>query len=191
MPKAPNKFTTLAAYARHRGVSRPSVTQAVQEGRLRECIVWRAGRPAISDVELADREWAANTKSSARTMGNVSDAGVPPLAVSRARLEAARAGIAMLEFGERKGKLVAVEGVRAAVATKFSEVRVKLLGLASKVRQRLPHLQPAEVRTIDDLVREALTALADGDAVPETGADLEEDHGDPAVADDAVPTLPT
>jgi len=44
MSKRVNKLTSLAAYAKHRGVSRAPVTKAVQEGRLDRCLVDRLGR---------------------------------------------------------------------------------------------------------------------------------------------------
>jgi phage terminase Nu1 subunit (DNA packaging protein) len=37
--------------------------------------------------------------------------------------------------------------------------RTKLLGLPSRAKQRLPHLTPADLATLDRLIREALEEL--------------------------------
>jgi hypothetical protein len=54
--------TSLRAYARHRGVSLAAVQGAIDAGRLRESVIRdEHGTRKIGDVELADREWQANT----------------------------------------------------------------------------------------------------------------------------------
>jgi hypothetical protein len=52
---------SLRAYAKRRGVSANAVSRAVRTGRLRASVVQTDDGPKIVDVELADREWAANT----------------------------------------------------------------------------------------------------------------------------------
>lgn len=55
-------LTSLRAYARHRGVTLHAVQAAIDSGRLCESVTRDAhGVRKIADVELADREWAANT----------------------------------------------------------------------------------------------------------------------------------
>lgn len=54
---------SLTAYARHRGVSVEAVSKAIRVGRLRKCVVSVNSQPKVSDVELADEEWAANTRN--------------------------------------------------------------------------------------------------------------------------------
>jgi phage terminase Nu1 subunit (DNA packaging protein) len=159
-PTEAKKFVSLSAYAKRRGVSPNAVTKAIQSGRLRESVAMKGARQVIVDVELADREWAANTQSSVRTLRAI--AGMSDIGVSRARFEAARAELAELDLAERKGELVKASDV----ADKFIEVvgsaKTKLLGLAVRVKQRLPHIAAEDVQVIDDLVREALEGLADG-----------------------------
>lgn len=54
---------TLTAYAKLRGCSVKSVSLAIKVGRLVGCVGRdQHGRPTIVDAELADREWAANTR---------------------------------------------------------------------------------------------------------------------------------
>ena len=158
--KARQAPTSLTAYAKHRGVNRSSVTRAVQDGRLRECIVEHRGRPAISDIELADREWIANTQGTARVHQIIDEADLPPFAVSHARLEAAKAMKAELEVAEMSGQLVRVDVVRDRYIDAVGAAKNKLLRVPRRAKQRLPHLSASDVRTLDDLVREALEDLA-------------------------------
>lgn len=79
-----------------------------------------------------------------------------------ARKEEALATLAELDVGVRKGELVPVEEARSAVIDKFSIVRTRIMGVPSRVAQRVPHVTPADVLLIDDLLREALEELADG-----------------------------
>jgi hypothetical protein len=60
-PPAPPKTTSLRAYAKHREVSAEAVRKAIKSGRLKKAIVDVRGTPQIADIQLADREWAANT----------------------------------------------------------------------------------------------------------------------------------
>lgn len=163
MPKKVNKLTSLSDYASHRGVSRAAVTKAVQEGRLRRCLVEQGGRTWISSVAAADEEWADNTRSSARVLERIEQSGVPPLAVSEARLAAARAALAYLDLAERKGELIDAKEAAEKFVEAVVVAKTKLLGLAASVRRRLPHLSTSDVGVIDDLVREALEDLADGE----------------------------
>lgn len=174
---------TLTAYAKRRGVSVASVSKAVTSGRLSSSVVRdESGAPKIGDVQLADREWTANTRpridhppatpsdtrsgSPVRTGPNE----IPDYNESRAlreaaaaRREAALADMAELDRDERKGELVSVDEARADVIDKFAIVRTRLLGVPSRVAQRMPHLAAEVVPIVDDLVREALEELSTGD----------------------------
>jgi hypothetical protein len=169
---------SLAEFARRRGVSRAAVTQAIRAGRLRDSVGRAGTKPVIMDVDLADREWSAGRPAppgvrlaepevtrmpSARSaLDEAAAAGVPSVAVSRARFEAVRVAIATMELTLKRGELVPVEEARTAVAEKFVAVRTRLLGLPIRIRQRLPHLSAEDVRVIDALIRETLEELADG-----------------------------
>lgn len=54
---------SLRAYARHRDVSATAVHRAIESGRLSTCVVRDASGKfrGITDLHLADREWAAST----------------------------------------------------------------------------------------------------------------------------------
>ena len=178
---------SLADYAKRRGVSAMAVSKAVAAGRLTASVVRDArGAPKIADPELADREWEANTRQRIERTASAPTARVlrlvPPVAPStvaeplvaraprgsaattdynesRARREAALAGIAELELTKRRGDLVQVNEARADVVARFTLVRTRLLGVPSRVAQRLPHLAGEVVPVLDALLREALEEL--------------------------------
>ena len=54
---------SVRAYAKHRGVRHSAVQRAIEVGRLSRSVVRDAkGRPSITDVAEADREWEARTQ---------------------------------------------------------------------------------------------------------------------------------
>lgn len=59
-------FMTLTAYAARRGCSPKAVSKAIASGRLSASVTHdQHGQPKIADADLADREWAANTRARA------------------------------------------------------------------------------------------------------------------------------
>lgn len=162
---------SLAAYARMRGVSREAVSVAVKKGRLQASVGRLKGRPAIIDVDLADREWAASTDLS-KAPGYVKERAAPvaehvelleySLPLEAAREKHWRANLAELEYRTQAGELIEASEVAARFTEVVSVAKTKLLGIAARVRQRLPQLTADDVRVVDDLVREALEGLADG-----------------------------
>lgn len=183
------KPTSLRAYARRRGVSPEAVSKAITSGRLRASVVMVRGAPKIADVDLADREWTASTRPRvdhppppsplAGALAGAASAldDVPDYNVSRAqrefhaaRREAALADIAEIEASEKKGELVSVAEARADVIEKFTVVKTKILGVPTRVAQRLPHLAAEVVPVVDELLREALEELA---AEPDGGEEDE------------------
>lgn len=163
-------------------MSAESVSKAVAARRLLESVVMVDGHPKIADPELADREWAANTRprveaapaqpaADTKTRAPASDDGIPyaeslaKRAAAAARREVALADMAELDLGERRGELVAADEALAEVIERFTLVKTRLLGVPARVAQRLPHLAAEVVPVIDELLREALEELADdGDA---------------------------
>jgi phage terminase Nu1 subunit (DNA packaging protein) len=176
---------SLSAYAKRRGVSHVAVSKAIAAGRLSASVVRDdRGAPKIADPDLADREWAANTRPridhpaadlagepaaqaprAARPPAGAPRPDVPDYNESRARRESALADMAEIEVAERRGELVPVDEARADVVSRFTVVRTRLLGVPSRVAQRLPHLAGEVVPILDELLREALEELAlDGGA---------------------------
>lgn len=82
--------------------------------------------------------------------------------VEAARREAIKRETEALELALRKGELIPADQARSDVVDLFTTVKTKLLGVAARVKQRLPHIAHEDVREIDSLVREALEDLASG-----------------------------
>jgi phage terminase Nu1 subunit (DNA packaging protein) len=94
---------------------------------------------------------------------------VPPLALSKARREAALAEQAEIELARLKGTLIDVAQARADVINRFTIVRTRIQGVPARLAQRLPHLAAEVVPVLDGLLREALEELAAADDTEEAG----------------------
>jgi phage terminase Nu1 subunit (DNA packaging protein) len=152
------KTLTIAGYAKRRGCAHRAVEVAIQSGRLSRSIT-KDGRKTLIDAALADAEWAANTDES------LNPAKTPAtFAESRARHEAAKAGLAEVKLRERLGELVQAADVKANLEDVFARCRTKLLGISSRLQQQLPHLSASDLGVVDSLLREALEDLAENGA---------------------------
>lgn len=169
---------SLRAYARRRGVSAEAVSKAIMSGRLQASVVTVGGAPKIGDVELADREWEANTQPRADIpRGDPPEDGaakVPNYNESRAireahaaRREGALADLAEIEVREKLEELVPVDEARAYIVDRFAIVKTKILGVPTRVAQRFPHIATELEPVVDEFLREVLEELAvepdDGD----------------------------
>ena len=144
---------TVSQYARRRDLSRQSVERAINEGRLNVAIISRD--PVVLDVELADREWAANTR--ARNSGHGTRAEVEARAAARPKAPAkpatpadpndpnaadynaeralkARADrkLAELNLLKAEGAVVPVEAARRLWQTRTRGLRDNLLAIAER-----------------------------------------------------------
>lgn len=97
--------------------------------------------------------------------------GVPRYDVSRAirehheaRRSGALADVAEIERDQVAEKVVPVDEVRAFITEKFTLVKTRLLGVPSRVAQRLPELAKEVEPVVDALIREVLVELADDGA---------------------------
>ena len=154
---------SLTDYAKRRGVSTRAVSKAVATGRLSKSIARdKHGQPKIADIELADREWEANTRprvdsitraqmaddaelelpeASPQPIAIRVEAGdVPDYNVSRARREAAAArreaalaDMAELDAAERRGQLISAEDADAEALETATIVRTKILGVPTRL----------------------------------------------------------
>jgi phage terminase Nu1 subunit (DNA packaging protein) len=129
----------------------------------------RAARQKNAAKATAGRLRAAAERRAAAA-GKIAEAGIPPIEVSEARREAARAVVAELEARRRNSELVSLAEIRAEVTQRYALVRTRLLAVPARVRQRAPHLAAADVRLFEDLIREALEELADREAERETAS---------------------
>lgn len=91
------------------------------------------------------------------------DAEGGPLRLEVERALLAREQRRKLEVERRKleGELVEVAEVRQWVASMIATARTRLLGVPSKAKQRIPHLERTDVFEFEELIREALEGLAD------------------------------
>lgn len=175
---------SFRAYSRHRGTSVEAVRRAIKSKRLLACLVTdAAGRVQIGDVDLADREWAANTdltkapsyvkeRAAARVTGPqgvtppVTEPPVTPegpsdsLSAAAAREKFWKAKTAELDYREQAEQLVDKAKATAWIVDAFALVRSSLLSVPSKAKAALPHLTHADVLVLDGLVRQALEGLA-------------------------------
>ena len=169
---------SLRAYAAHRkrqglrGGSLEAVRRAIESGRLKASVTVVDGLPRIADPEFADREWAANTDQT-RVPTLPADIELPGEGEDGESREGSyaywKAKKMELDYRQAAGELVDAAEVAAAIATDYSTVRTKILGVPAKAKQRLPHLTLADLATLDDIVREALEELSKGEELPAGG----------------------
>ncbi len=180
--KAPNaksgpaaKPLSQRAYAIHRGCALSAVQRAIKDGRLSFSLTTNPqGHKKIISAEAADREWASNTRSGAADDQAPLDAIADhdSMSFNEARrlreietwliMKAKRMG-EELTLAERSGDVIPIDEARQTVLDEYMSVKTKLLGLATRAKQRLPHLTEPDIRELDGLVREALEALANGE----------------------------
>ena len=97
---------------------------------------------------------------------------IPSYNDSRARSEFEKANILEMDRKAKANTLLPREEVFQAWDAAVNITRTTMLGVASKLKQRIPHLTPDEVAVAQDLIREALGSLASGDVMeryPEVG----------------------
>ncbi len=163
---------SVRAYGRRRGCSHVAVQRAIENGRLVASIVRGPnGEPKISDPDLADREWAANTdytdspQRAAAANAQASSSAPPsaPLTIdgAAARQKHWAAKLAELKFKEAAGELIRIEDAEADAIADYSEVKTKLLAIASRAKQAIPHMTIEDLLVWETLIREALEALSD------------------------------
>ena len=90
---------------------------------------------------------------------------------SRARKWAADAQRAEFDLRKREGEVVLAADVARRWGAMVVEARTSLLGIPTRLRGRRPALTDADLRAVDDLIREALEGLADRHGTPSTQED--------------------
>lgn len=113
-------------------------------------IVIRLGR---GDYDT--RESIINVIQSLRKRGNAE------LDAERVRLTREQADKVELANQAARGELVPASEIEHAWASILRDVRAGMLALPSRLQQRLPHLTPHDVETIDAEIRAALVSLSD------------------------------
>lgn len=85
---------------------------------------------------------------------------LPDYTISRARSEFEKANLLELQRKTQEGLLLRREDVEQATGKAVNMARTKVLVVASRIKQQIPHLTPEEVELLRDLLREALEELA-------------------------------
>lgn len=156
-------MVSMREYAKRRKVSPMAVSKAVKAGR----VTLVSGK---IDVNLADRQWSANTRPGQKVPKMLARApetdpedaqGLPgaqagSYAVARAAREQLRLKLDQVDFDERMQNLVDAAEFRAKFLPMIADAKTRLLGVASKCKSRLPSLSAVDVSTIEDLIHKAL-----------------------------------
>lgn len=175
---------SLRAYAAHRkaaglsGGSLRAVQVAIAAGR-----VTADADGKIADAAQADAQWAATTRADRvpRTRCTTTRLTAPAAPAQPSRLQLLREEREALavererfEFDKLRGKYMLVDEVRRQIVTDYTVCRNWLLGVPSKLGQRLSRDVALLVCPIvDELIRESLIQLADG--IAQARAALERD----------------
>lgn len=112
----------------------------------------------------AEAGHAAGAAAAAGGDGLDTDLSGSTLAEARTVSERFKALTARLEYEQKLGRLVDAEQVAREWERIIGVSRTKVLALPSKIRTRLPKLDAEDVATIEQLVRETLEELAEGDS---------------------------
>lgn len=182
---------SLCAYARHRGISKQSVSKAVQQGRVPTVIDPADGKRKI-DSDVVDQLWAIVSDDRRLSLAdrvangerNESDLGPSPAPVTRkvlkksavksvqeyadarAEREGLQAKLTRIELGKKSGDLVSAKKVEDEAFRLGRVIRDNLLNIP----ERVSHLLAAEsdpvkvheiLRSEIHQVLEALTAPPD------------------------------
>ena len=152
---------SLAAYARHRGVSEARISALKRQGRLTlngngvdleltdaalnaSLATYRGGERGGSRSKAAKEQDAAARPADGN--GKHPPPSVPPqgMAASVAMKEFYLSKLREVEYDEKLGVLVEIEAVVEEVAAVFATVRNLLLGLPAKIAPRIIHCRDAE-----------------------------------------------
>lgn len=156
--------------------SRGSVYRKLEKGEL-PSVKGPDGKPLIERNGLEDL-WDSITRkqrnsptparpaadrAERRASPPIAESDLPDFNEERARHEREKRLLAELTRQEKERELLRREDVMQAWNQAVNLTRVKLLGVPSTVKQRIPHLEVEEIEVITSLIREALEELAGGE----------------------------
>ena len=172
----------FSQYAVHRGISKAAVTKAIQGGRITAHVDPEGKRFLFK--EEADEQWDKNTNQNVGAPARdraieeekkieeqappepnpiaPGDPRIPPLYQSKAIKEAFFARAAKLKYETDLGKVVEAEEVKKTWHAIISIARTKILGVPSKIRQRMPEMTNDQYLLIESIIRESLEDLSSG-----------------------------
>ncbi len=156
MTQVPQKLLTPAAYARHRGVSRPAVVKALHAGRI------TLTPEGLIDPIAADAQWLANTRPRITPKHTTEATEAGEISYAEARRRQAVADMLMSERleAEQRGELLRHATMERIVGNLASGLRQRVMGVTA----RLAPLLAAESNVtkvsamLDAELRQALAA---------------------------------
>ena len=154
------------------GVTKEAVYQAIKRGRIKT-VSGKNGTPML-DAKTLVKDWNKNTQrpvsvkepdkppAERKSEPRMSRTGeyIPDYDESRARTEYLKAELLELDRQTKAGKLVPAEEVEAKWIEIVTLARGKMLGIPSKAKQRIPDLDSAAMKALEDIVRETLEDLS-------------------------------
>jgi hypothetical protein len=162
-----------------RMVDKSSVQYAITSGKIQKAVVEKDGKILI-DVEIANQEWDPRFEATRSAVippgspllvlpgggshesgssGPTDEERIVPQSVSKAKRETYEAEMARLKLEQIQGKLVESEEVEQRWISIASLVRMKVTGIPSKTRQRIPELTDEQYDVLESICREALEEL--------------------------------
>ena len=163
------QLITRVEAAKLLGVTKEAVYGAIKKGRLR-VYPDQKGVPMV-DAHTLVQEWNKKTQRpvSASVINKVTNPEprmsrtkeyIPDYDESRARTEHLKAELLEIDRQQKEGKLVPTEEVEAKWIEIVTLARGKMLGIPSKAKQRIPDLDAAAMKALEDIVRETLEDLS-------------------------------
>jgi hypothetical protein len=186
---------TISEYARHRGCDEKAVRKALEEGRITRM----SADKRCLDPEVADIQWAKNTRARGDSGAKAKTAAPPPPAGTetpagedyssmRARRERAEAMMAEIELAKAAGKVLDRESSLRALQTKFRELRDEAIGIGRRVAPRLAPL--TDEREIRILVDREVAAVFESFAKRQLQALADQINGTPVALSPELTTAP-
>lgn len=157
-------YMSRGEYARHRGVSAPTITQFGHEGRLIET--------ADGKINVAETDALLATSLDPARGGDRTDKGLHPNSTNAAdylaaktRRELAMAAKAGLEAEHLAGRLVSVEEVEREAFTAARQAQESLLAIPDRLASMLAaESDPAKThQLLSDEIRRVVSAIAGDD----------------------------
>ena len=157
----------METFAKSVGKTSRAIKLAYEKGVFGDTVVLVNGKPKIADAARARQLYENHTRPKAGSGGNGVSAGYLSARASRetenARLAELKREEAELELAARKGELVPVAEVKAALAAEYAAVKSKLRAIPARAKAEISHLTAADVGLLKRMVDEALAELADED----------------------------
>lgn len=169
---SPMQLISRVEGAKLLGVTKEAVYQAIKRGRI-TTYPDKKGTPML-DADTLVKDWNKNTQRpvSVKTpdkppaqrkpeprMSRTKEY-IPDYDESRARTEHLKAELLEIDRQQKQGKLVPTAEVEAKWLEIITMARGKMLGIPSKAKQRIPDLDTAAMKALEDIVRETLEDLS-------------------------------